>query len=197
MMLLTILAGLSKAWAAVWGFLMRAVTIPLGIVVGAALFAFILGAGHSNARYKAGFDKGVAAERKAVAKAAKPIVKAQTRITAKTETKAAKAQAKIEIRYRTLREKVKVYVPTETPAGVIRADDRLPLGAVLLLDAAARGDDPDAISVTGGRSYETASAVRFDQLIDNYVVNLGVGHQNTRQLIDFQDWAREQQAAAP
>lgn len=195
--LIPIFSFLGKAWAVVWGFLKLAVTIPLGIVLGAVLAGFILGAGNGNARYKAGYDKGVAAERKAVERAAKPIVRAQAQITAKAETRAVKAQAKIEYRYRTLREKVRVYVPTETPPGVIRAGDRLPLGAVLLLDAAARGDDPDALSVTTGRTYETATAIRFDQLVDNYVLNLGVGHETSERLNGLQGWVRDQEAANP
>jgi hypothetical protein len=65
---------------------------------------------------------------------------------------------------------------------------------VLLLDAAVRGDEPEPISVAAGETYELGSAIRFDQLVDGYIVNLGVGHQNARQLTDLQEWVRRQQA---
>jgi len=104
------------------------------------------------------------------------------------------AQASLRTVYRTLRERVVRYVPTETPPGVIRADDRVPVGALILLDAAARGDDPDAVSVTTGQSYDLGSPIHFAQLVGNYVDNLGIGAANARQLSDLQAWARAQEA---
>lgn len=172
-------------------------TIRLAVYGGIVAVVFGSLWGYGNSRYQAGLTKGAEAERKAQAKVARKVVKTQTKVTAKAEGQAVKAQAKIEYRYRTLREKVRVYVPRETPPGVIRADDQLPLGAVLLLDAAARGDDPDAVSVTGGRTYETASAIRFGQLVDNYVLNLGIGHETTERLNGLQGWVRDQEAATP
>ena len=121
---------------------------------------------------------------------------AQGGVTAQVGQEAAEAQVRIEYRYRTLRQKVPVYVPKVTPPGVIRADDAVPVGALVLLDAAARGDDPDSLSVTAGKSYDLGSAVHFTQLVDGYVANLGIGHANSRQLTDLQDWTRRQ-AAVP
>lgn len=154
-------------------------------------------AAYGGARYKAGLSAGAERERAAQSKITAKVVKRQDRVTAKVERQAEKAQAKIEYRYRTLREKVRVYVPLHTQAGVISAGDLVPASTVLLLDAAVRGDEPEPLSVTGGQSYELASAVRFDQLVGGYVVNLGLGHQNARQLSDLQDWVREQEAASP
>lgn len=187
--LLGFLKGLAKA---VWGFLKLAVTLPLGIVLAAALLGFLLGAGHGGARYKAGLSKGVENERAASAKLQKIETKAETRITEKADKAEVKVQKQIEWRTRTLRQKVVEYVPLHSPAGYISAGDLVPHSTVLLLDAAVRGDAPEPISVTSGQSYETASNVRFDQLVDSYVGNLGVGHSIRGQLIEAQDWARKQ-----
>lgn len=195
--LMTAFGFLGRLWRAVWGFLIRVVPIPLGIVLGAFVLGLLLGAGHGNARYKTGFDKGVESVNKAQRKIAQKIERRQDRITTRAEAQATKTEARIEYRYRTLREKVRIYVPKVAPPGVIRCDDRLPVGAVSLLDAAARGDDPDAVSVTSGQSYETGSPVRFCQLVDNYVVNLGIGHTTAAQLTGLQGWIREQEAASP
>jgi len=121
-------------------------------------------------------------------------LRASSEATAEVGTRAAEAQVRIETRMRTLKQKVTVYVPRITPAGVIRADDRVPVGALVLLDAAARGDDPDGVSVTTGQSYDLASSVRFTELVGNYVENLGRGRQNAEQLGGLQDWVRRQQA---
>lgn len=115
-------------------------------------------------------------------------------VTAAAGKSAEAAQASLRTRYRTIRERITRYVPTETPPGVIRADDRVPVGALILLDAAARGDDPDAISVTAGQSYDLGSPVHFTELVGNYVDNLGIGAANARQLSDLQAWARAQEA---
>jgi hypothetical protein len=121
-------------------------------------------------------------------------LKASNAATVDAGTRAAEAQARIETRTRTLKQKVTVYVPKIAPAGVIRADDRVPVGALVLLDAAARGDDPDGVSVTAGQSYDLASPVHFTELVGNYVENLGRGRQNAEQLSGLQDWVRRQQA---
>jgi hypothetical protein len=121
-------------------------------------------------------------------------VQAAGKVTAEAGQKAAEAQVRIETRYRTLKEKVRIYVPTTAPHGVIRADDRVPVGALVLLDAAARGDDPDGISVTAGQSYDLASPVRFAEFVGGYVENLGIGRQNAEQLKGLQGWVREQGA---
>lgn len=192
--LLSVFGFLGKLWAVVWAFLKLAITIPLGIIVAALLAGFALGSCHASDRYKAGYAKGEAHQKKLAAKAAKTVVKAQTRITTKAEKQAVQTQTKIEIRYRTLREKVPYYVPLHTAPGVIGAGDFVPASTVLLLDAAVRGDEPEPLSVSSGQSYELASPFRFDQLVDNYVVNLKVGHQNTEQLTGLQGWVREQEA---
>jgi len=121
-------------------------------------------------------------------------LRASTEATAEVGTRVAEAQVRVETRTRTLKQKVTVYVPSIAPAGVIRAGDRVPVGALVLLDAAARGDDPDGLSVTAGQSYDLASDVHFAQLVDNYIDNLGRGRQNAEQLDGLQDWVRRQQA---
>ena len=115
-------------------------------------------------------------------------------VTSRADTQATQTQVRIQTRYRTLIEKVPQYVPVETPDGVIGADDRVPVGALSLLDEAARGDSPDAVSVSSGNSYELASPLRFTELVRGYVTNLGIGHQNAQQLGGLQGWVRDQQA---
>jgi hypothetical protein len=142
------------------------------------------------AKIQAAWDR----EKAGHAKAALGRVQATGMVTVAAAQRATDTQVRIETRYRTLKEKVRTYVPTTAPQGVIRADDRVPVGALVLLDAAARGDDPDGISVTAGHSYDLASPVRFAELVGGYVENLGIGRQNAEQLKGLQGWVREQQA---
>lgn len=121
-------------------------------------------------------------------------LRASSDATAEIGAKSIEAQVRIETRARMLKEKVTVHVPKTTPLGVIRADDRVPVGALLLLDAAARGDDPDGVSVAAGRSHELASPVRFAELVGGYVENLGIANANAEQLRGLQEWVRRQQA---
>lgn len=121
-------------------------------------------------------------------------LRASSEASAEIGAKSVEAQVRVEARTRALKEKVVVYVPKTTPPGVIRADDRVPVGALVLLDAAARGDDPDGLSVAAGKSHEFASPVRFAELVGGYVVNLGIANQNAEQLSGLQAWVRRQQA---
>jgi hypothetical protein len=170
----------------------------VAIVAGAALVAGGLAGGAlgsrlqeaKSAKIQSAWDK----EKAGRATAALGRVQAQSAVTADVGQKAAEAQVRIETRYRTLKEKVRVYVPTVTPPGVIRADDRVPVGALVLLDAAARGGGDDAVSVTTGKSYDLASPLRFTELVGGYVDNLGIGHATAGQLSDLQGWIRGQEA---
>lgn len=186
------MSKVDKAISAVMG-------VKVYIFVGLACFAFgvVVGA-TAMGKLKDGKIAEMRAEvAEARAKAATDALKrtqGQAAVTSQNGRQAADAQVRIETRYRTLREKVSIYVPKETPPGVIRADDAVPVGALILLDAAARGDKSDAVSVTRGASYELASPVHFAQLVDGYVANLGIGTQNARQMSDLQDWIRKQQA---
>lgn len=163
------------------------------ITIGVAALTILGGVGlYGHGRYEAGRKAGAESERKASAKAAKTEGKAETKITTRADKAEVKIQKQIEYRTRILRQKVVEYVPLHVPAGYIGAGDLVPHSTVLLLDAAVRGDTPEPLSVTAGQSYEIASAVRFDQLVDGYVVNLGVGRANTAQLMAAQAWAKEQ-----
>lgn len=115
----------------------------------------------------------------------------QARITTQASQRAAENQAKVEIRYHTLRQKVPVYVTREADARAV-----VPLGAIRLLDAAAAGADPDGVSFAAGKSHDVAAGVELSTLVGVVVANYGVANANAQQLSDLQEWIRQQQNLA-
>jgi len=105
---------------------------------------------------------------------------------------AEKHQAEIEIRYRTLQQKVPVYVPQAVDDNTI-----VPVGLIRLLDEAAAGQDPDGVSFAAGLSHEAASGVKLSTLSSVVAGNYGVCNATRQQLIDFQSWADAQKALNP
>lgn len=136
-------------------------------------------------------ERNHAEEQTRAVRAALAQVQDQARVTTRSGQAAAENQARLETRYRILRQKVPVYVTRKADA-----DLAVPLGAVVLLDAAARGDDPDGVSFAAGQSYDTASELTLAQLIDSIVANYGLANANAQQLSDLQDWIRQQEALA-
>lgn len=92
-------------------------------------------------------------------------------------------EAQTEIRYvtRTLIKEVPTYVTLE-------ADTRcpVPLGAVRMLDAAARGDSEVALAPT--ESPDQASGIGLSGVVSSVVNNYGYTHELEAQVIGWQDW---------
>jgi hypothetical protein len=180
--------------ASIYGFRVTAIAVVSALAMG-ALAGIALGSRLQEGK-TAKIQAAWIQEKASQAMAAADRAQAAGLVTAAVGQKAAETQVRIETRFRTLRERVPVYVPNIAPPGVIRADDRVPVGALVLLDAAARGEEPDAISVASGKSYDLASSLRFSELVGNYVENLGIGHQNAEQVRRLQEWIRGQEAAS-
>jgi hypothetical protein len=116
---------------------------------------------------------------------AKTLAPRQAEVTRAADVKAKATDQAIQVRYRTLVEKV--YVPAD-PA----ADPVVPAEHVRLLDEAA-----SPVSITTGQSYDLATPLRLSELVRGYVTNLGIGSQNAEQLSGLQGWIRDQEALAP
>jgi hypothetical protein len=110
-------------------------------------------------------------------------------VTAQVGQQAEANQVRIETRYRTIQQKVPIYVPQAVDDSTV-----VPVGLVRLLDAAAAGQDPDGVSFAAGRSHEAASGVKLSTLSSVVAGNYGVCNATRQQLIDFQSWARAQEA---
>lgn len=96
----------------------------------------------------AGLERDYAQAQARAVSAALARVQGQGAVTARVGQQAADNQVRIETRYRTLKEKVPVYVPAKPGAPAVASGATLmPLGAIVLLDAAARGSDPDAVDL--------------------------------------------------
>jgi hypothetical protein len=171
----------------------------LELYIALAAIVLLLGAlaAYGNGRYKAGLAKGRAEIQAAWDKdkarqmaAAQAHNAAADKISADVGAKAEAAQVRIETRYRTLIQKVPQHVPPN-------ADPVVPAALVRLLDEAAAGDDPDAISFAAGRSLEAGAPVKLGSLATVVIGNYGVATANARQLTDLQDWVRRQQANSP
>lgn len=161
--------------------------------VGVAVALALIG-GYGHGRYKAGYGKGEAAVQarwdkdKAAQLAAASARNAQsTTVTTKTGEKAEAAQVVYRTRYRNLIQKVTEYVPPD-------ADPLVPAGLVGLLDQAAAGDDPDAVSVTAGRTHERAAPTRLSTLGTVVIGNYGIANGELDRFRRLQGWIRDQQA---
>lgn len=88
----------------------------------------------------------------------------------------------------------------EVPAHVTpQADARctVPVGAVRLHDAAARGVPVEAIPAAAGQSDDAASGVALSGLLSAVVANYGTCQQVRQTLTDLQAYERQRLAAAP
>ena len=136
-------------------------------------------------------DALLAADRAAAARAV-AIQARQSQITVASATHDATAQAAIRVVYRSILQKVPVYVTAQ--------DDRnypLSWGFVRLHDASALGVGPASISLPAGAADDAASTVKPSALATAIGVNYEACHLNAQQLTDLQDWIRQQQLANP
>lgn len=115
----------------------------------------------------------------------------QADVTSAVETKAAEAQVQIRTVTQTIIKEVPVYVPAEADAACV-----VPRGAVVLLNAAAAGEplpesagEPDAAAANAA-----PSGIALSRLVGVTAENYGSYQSVARQLVDLQDWIRQQQA---
>lgn len=113
----------------------------------------------------------------------------QVAATHRVEAEAAAAQAEIRTVYRTITERIPVYVTRES-------DDRcpVPVGFVRLHDHAAAGAAPPAVPDPAGQPHDAASGVALSAVAGTVAGNYEACHAVRRQLIDLQAWIRAQQA---
>jgi hypothetical protein len=165
------------------------------LIIGAADVAVVLALiwGYGHGRFNAGYAAGaakihVAWDKEKIARAAAASAHSAkaTGITTKTGEQAEAAQVVFRTRYRNLIQKVTEYVPPD-------ADPIVPVGLVGLLDQAAAGDDPDAVSVAAGRTHERAQPTRLSTLGTVVVGNYGVCNAEIDRFSRLQGWVREQQ----
>lgn len=92
-------------------------------------------------------------------------------------------EAKVEIRYvtRTIIQKVPEYVTVEADARCT-----VPVGAVLLLNAAASGNPPPALAP--GESADAPSGVDLSAVVSVTADNYGTYHEVSAQLRGWQEW---------
>lgn len=114
---------------------------------------------------------------------------ARAEATHRIEAEAAAAQVEIREVFRTITEKVPVYVSVESDAHC-----QLPAGFVRLHDAAAVGTVPDAVPDPAGEPHDAPAGVALSAASATIVGNYEVCHAARRQLMDLQAWIRTQQA---
>ena len=100
----------------------------------------------------------------------------------------AKAQDRIHIVYRTLREEIPVHVAPETDRAF-----RLPVGLVRLHDAAARGVELSRVPDPAGEPDGAASRVQPSDLAGALIDNYGACRADAEQLAALQAWVRRQE----
>ena len=100
----------------------------------------------------------------------------------------ARAQDRIRIVYRTLREEIPTHVSPETDRRFA-----LPVGLVRLHDAAARGLELSRVPDPAGRADDAASDVRASDLAAAVTGNYGACRADGEQLAALQAWIRRQQ----
>ena len=121
--------------------------------------------------------------------AAARVKSAQDAAAAPVEAQHAAAQVQIQTVYRTLTERVPVYVPAKADAGCV-----IPRSAVSLLDAGVSGLQlPD----TAGGPDGAPSPIGLSALVANALANDEAKRANDQQLISLQAWVRAQAAVKP
>lgn len=83
----------------------------------------------------------------------------------------------------------------EIPHYVPDTSSCITVGLVRVLDAAARGADPETLPLAPGQFNETCADVRASDLARNVAENYGRAHGNAAQLTGLQDWVRGTAAA--
>lgn len=100
----------------------------------------------------------------------------------------ARAQARVVRETRIVTEEI----PTHVPSDACRC---IPLGLVRLLDAAATGRDPAALSLAPGQSDRTCAPLDAARLAAGIVENYGAARANAEQLNALEAWLAAEQAA--
>lgn len=161
-------------------------------LLAAAMLAVGFGSGWTVRDWKAGAEAAKAA--KAETKQAVRVIyreRAQADVTSAVETKAAQAQVQIRTVTRTIIEKVPEYVSVADDSRCV-----VPVGFVRIHDAAATGNPlPEPSGELDGRAAASeASSVTLSRLAEATAENYGTYQAVARQLVDLQDWIRQQQA---
>lgn len=131
-------------------------------------------------------EKADAEQRTADAKAALAEGKRLGALGQRVVTAYVERVGEVRWRTRTLVERVGVEVPDDRTRRLITGGDVVPLGALGLLDAAATGVSPSA--VTAGLTPERADPVTFTQLTANVVDNYGIAWGWRGQLDALREW---------
>ena len=163
---------------------------PLGRVAGYALLALVLLATLAGVKHE--WDMGQAARHQVAAIV--HVSKVQTAAVVKVDATAAKqaaiSQAKIVVCYRTLIQKVPIYVTSAAPC--------IPWGLVRLHDAAILHVDPSALPLPAGQSDGSCSDVTAAALVAGVLANYSAAEANAQQLTDLQaDLAARSLVVAP
>lgn len=141
-----------------------------------------------------GFSRGVQHEKDAQAKRAAEDLKAAKKLTEASAKITAKAQADLETANQKnaalalkLQQKAKTYVtPTADRAC------RIPIGYVLMRDAAGAGDSP--VSPASGQSLDADSGVVLSEVLQNDIVNATAFHAATNEITAWRSWYASQAA---
>lgn len=157
-----------------------------------AVVACLIGAGGSWKARDWMAAEAALEEARADAKAAARVA-AQTQaaavITEDVGTAVETARAETRIVYRTITERIPVYVTPE-----IDRDYPVPVGFVRLHDAAATGSAP-ALPDGAGQPADTPSGVPLSAVADTIVGNYASCTDDRARLIGWQDWYRQQREA--
>ncbi len=81
-----------------------------------------------------------------------------------------------------------VYLTREIPEYVQDTSTCITVGLVRVLDAAARGTDPAAVTLAPGRFNETCAGIGSRALAESVVGNYGRARSNAAQLTGLQTW---------
>lgn len=110
-------------------------------------------------------------------------------ITERAVERAGAERAEVRWRTRTLVQRVAVAVPDDGSRRLISGGDVVPLAALSLLDAAATGVSPEA--VTAGVTPERADPVTFTRLTEDVIDNYGIAGANAAEHRALVEWERE------
>lgn len=168
------------------------------VVAGVAVMAVLGGLwGFGHARYSAGFKAGQAkyeAEFKvAYAKAVKEEMKRAAeagRISVRHRDALAKTNTNTKAQFRTLREKVKVYVPAQADAGCT-----IPAGFVSLYNEAVSSGGKTKVPRPAGGPVGAPSGVQLSDHLSTDLDNLELGHLFRNEAATWRSWYQDQKTA--
>jgi phosphoribosylformylglycinamidine (FGAM) synthase-like enzyme len=165
------------------------------VVAGVAVMA-VLGAlwGFGHARYSAGFKAGQAkyeaAFKVAFAKAVKESMRREAaagRISVRHRAALTKINTVTRTEFKTLREKVKVYVPAQADAGCT-----IPTGFVSLYNEAVSSGGKTKVPRPAGGPVGAPSGVQLSDHLVTDLDNLELGHLFRNEAATWRSWYQEQ-----